>query len=105
MITTRPFYFKFQPYKITMDLGEYEPFFCVAALYDIGTKKKISENFDFNCNPEHLNAIVAGQVRPPPSLLSFFLAQDQDQRTKNLTITNRLCPRRCSPRAERRSSP
>lgn len=36
--------------NISFALGEFEPFFCSLALYNIETKQKLSENFYFDTN-------------------------------------------------------
>ena len=47
VIIIRPFYFSVEPKAVLFQFGNYEPFFCSIALYDVSTKKKISENFSF----------------------------------------------------------
>ncbi|XP_074640781.1 dedicator of cytokinesis protein 7-like [Tubulanus polymorphus] len=41
---------------------EIEPIFASMALYDAKEKKKISENFYFDMNPEHIRNMIDGQV-------------------------------------------
>jgi len=49
--------------KLTFNLGDLEPFFCSLALYDIHSKKKISENFYFDENLEKIKELLPQYVR------------------------------------------
>lgn len=56
------FRFLFEPKELSFGLVLGEPFFCSAALYDMGKRLKISENFDFDLNaPTQIAAISPRQ--------------------------------------------
>ena len=37
--------------ELNFDIGHFEPFFCILAIYDTTLRKRISENFYFHVNP------------------------------------------------------
>lgn len=45
--------------SLTLGVGVCEPLYGVLALYDVRSRKKISENFHFDTNPENVNALVS----------------------------------------------
>jgi dedicator of cytokinesis protein 6/7/8 len=40
--------------SLQFKLEQFEPFFCSVALYDVQHKKRISENFYFDLNPDKI---------------------------------------------------
>eukprot|EP01114_Cavostelium_apophysatum_P003911 TRINITY_DN1404_c0_g1_i1.p1 TRINITY_DN1404_c0_g1~~TRINITY_DN1404_c0_g1_i1.p1 ORF type:complete len:1840 (+),score=629.05 TRINITY_DN1404_c0_g1_i1:76-5595(+) len=44
--------------SLTFALGEVEPVFGILAIYDLGKKKKVSENFYFECNSNEMTKLL-----------------------------------------------
>jgi len=48
----------FEAKDLKFQLGEIEPFFCTLALYDLKSKKKLTEDFQFDVNTANTSALI-----------------------------------------------
>ncbi len=48
---------------LTLQFGQIEPFFCSFALYDLGKRTKISENFYFDRNDDDVSSSYSSLPR------------------------------------------
>lgn len=58
----RPFEFVFEIKNLNFFLGELEPFYARLFLFDVSTKKRISENFYFDLNTKKIRDLLGNHL-------------------------------------------